>query len=178
METNPNLGFQSNRHLSYQQLQLAKFQQLKREQLLNQLQALQQTRHVTQSRVRVGDRPLANLSQATWPTLQQSIQHQSQQQQATAGSGMRAVYLGNTEHKRERAGTGVFLPRRPGTSAEPLKKSGGSTVLLPERVVQALNLNLERNGANFGGDVNVRNNGTISYRQASSDLRLPQEWTY
>ncbi|GFP86281.1 hypothetical protein PHJA_000771900 [Phtheirospermum japonicum] len=78
------------------------------------------------------------LSKAAWPTLQQS------QQQLRPGSGMRAVFLGETGVKKERTGTGVFLPRRFGASpTENRKKPGYSTVLLPERVVHALNLNID-----------------------------------
>ncbi|KAL3640685.1 hypothetical protein CASFOL_015653 [Castilleja foliolosa] len=50
------------------------------------------------------------LSNAAWPTLQQS------QQQPQPGSGMRPVFPGETGLKKERTGTGVFLPRIPGTN--------------------------------------------------------------
>lgn len=64
------------------------------------------------------------LSMAAWPTLQQS-QQQQQQQPAQPGSGMRAVFLGETGAIKERTGTGVFLPRRIGTNpAENRKKPG------------------------------------------------------
>lgn len=62
------------------------------------------------------------LSTAAWPTLQQS---QQQQPQPQPGSGMRAVFLGEPAAKKERTGTGVFLPRRFGAnSTETLKKPG------------------------------------------------------
>lgn len=60
---------------------------------------------------------------------------------------MRAVFLTPSGPKRERNGTGVFLPRPAGAPAEPKKKTGCSTVLVPARVVQALNLNLDDLGA-------------------------------
>ncbi|KAK9075803.1 hypothetical protein SSX86_004132 [Deinandra increscens subsp. villosa] len=44
--------------------------------------------------------------------------------------------------------TGVFLPRQPGAPTEPVKNRGCSTVLLPDRVVRALDLKLE----SMGGD--------------------------
>ncbi|XP_065026026.1 uncharacterized protein LOC135583328 isoform X4 [Musa acuminata AAA Group] len=69
-----------------------------------------------------------------------------QQQQPQPGSGMRAVFLISPSARRESAGTGVFLPRVGGDTSEPPKKPAYSTVLVPERVVQALNLNLEEMG--------------------------------
>ncbi|KAL5733120.1 hypothetical protein ACOSP7_032459 [Xanthoceras sorbifolium] len=96
-----------------------------------------------------GGRPLG-LSQSAWPPLQvQQQQPQPVVQQQHTSSGMRAVFLGGSAGgggvKRECAGTGVFLPRRYGNNNPPdsRKKSGCSTVLLPAKVVQALNLNFE-----------------------------------
>ncbi|XP_051130951.1 uncharacterized protein LOC127251330 [Andrographis paniculata] len=134
-------------------------------------------------------------SMAAWPTLQQS--HQQQQQHQT-GSGMRAVFLGGAATRKERTGTGVFLPRRVGTNPpETRKKTGCSTVLLPERVVQALNLNLEsnypqtnvRSHGNFTPEydpgLNRRSNVLMAEQRnllqqplMHPELRLPQEWTY
>lgn len=69
---------------------------------------------------------------AAWPTLQQSQQQQQQQQQQPNGSGMRAVFLGDTGAKKERTGTGVFLPRRVGTNpAENRKKPGINSTPTP-----------------------------------------------
>lgn len=66
----------------------------------------------------LGINPPQRLSMACWPTLQQSQQQQP-------GSGMRAVFLGETGAKKERTGTGVFLPRRFGTApAENRNKPG------------------------------------------------------
>lgn len=69
------------------------------------------------------------------------------QQQPTNASGMRAVFLGMPGH-RESGGTGVFLPRsRTGShnnnALQSNRKPACSTVLLPSRIVQALNLNVE-----------------------------------
>lgn len=61
---------------------------------------------------------------------------------STGGSGMRAVFLGPAG-SRESGGTGVFLPRRIGCGSESKKKPACSTVLLPSRIVEALNLNME-----------------------------------
>lgn len=66
----------------------------------------------------------------------------SSQQQVMNGSGMRAVFLG-IPGSRESGGTGVFLPRRIGSGPDFKRKPACSTVLLPSRIVQALNLNVE-----------------------------------
>ncbi|KAL8261606.1 hypothetical protein R6Q59_025655 [Mikania micrantha] len=116
-----------------------------------------------------------------WPPLQQS-----QQQLLQSGSGMRAVFFGNPNTKRESTGTGVFLPRQIGAPTETRKKRGCSTVLLPDRVMHALNLNLEAQIRSNGGlsyDAQTRyRNGVLTAetrrQPVEMDLRLPQEWTY
>jgi hypothetical protein len=84
-------------------------------------------------------------------TNRMSLQHNRQQQQhhqlypahVNGGSGMRAVFLGSNGTGRESSGgTGVFLPRTVGSN-ESKRKSACSTVLLPSRIVQVLNLNVE-----------------------------------
>ncbi|THU70059.1 hypothetical protein C4D60_Mb08t21040 [Musa balbisiana] len=78
------------------------------------------------------------------------MQHRPQQ-----GSGMRAVFLRSSGARKESIGTGVFLPRTAGSKTEPQKKSAAacSTVFIPARVVQALNLNLEAQTGCPGGFV-------------------------
>ncbi|KAK9733515.1 hypothetical protein RND81_04G072400 [Saponaria officinalis] len=61
----------------------------------------------------------------------------------TGGPGMQAVFL---EPARKTCGTGVFLPRRCGSELKPTKSPACSPVLLPYRVVQALNLNVRALG--------------------------------
>lgn len=61
----------------------------------------------------------------------------------SGGSGMRAVFLGSNGPGRESGGTGVFLPRRMDNGYTAKAKPACSTVLLPARIVQALNLNVE-----------------------------------
>ncbi|XP_052177053.1 uncharacterized protein LOC127791235 [Diospyros lotus] len=203
---NSNIGFHSNQALSYRQLQVAQFQQLKQQQMMKQqgsaiwgqakpvgLYQQNQTHQMVQNRARNNGRPLG-LSQSAWPTLQQS-----QQQQPPNSTGMRAVFLGNAGAKKECAGTGVFLPRRLSSSTEARKKPACSTVLLPDRVVQALKLNLEamdaqsqvqtRYSGTFSFDYDAasrhRNNVALSQKRnvrpqpaMNPEFRLPQEWTY
>lgn len=64
-------------------------------------------------------------------------------QVVNGGSGMRAVFLGSTGSGRESGGTGVFLPRCVGGGSDHRRKPSCSTVLLPSRIVQVLNLNVE-----------------------------------
>ncbi|KAL4289728.1 hypothetical protein GQ457_14G024680 [Hibiscus cannabinus] len=128
------------------------------------------------------------LPQSSWPPLQ--LQPQQKQPQTHPGSGMRAVFLGRSGGgvKRECAGTGVFIPRRYDTTTSttitspgPRKKPGCPTVLVPAKVVQALNLNFNdtnmpqfnpRFASNYDALVARRN-----YGQEGS-LNLPHEWTY
>ncbi|XP_055809168.1 uncharacterized protein LOC129877667 [Solanum dulcamara] len=210
--SNLNLGsFYSNQPpLSYQQFKMAQFQRLKQQQIMKQRQAVlgqekegfwqyrltQNHQQSIQERDRNGgDRPL-NMAMSVWPTLQQSHHHHQQKQPPPpppqSGSGMRAVILGNPGPKRECAGTGVFIPRRVGTPTETRKKPGCSTVLLPDRVVQALNLNLQpqvQPRCNNGRVLKYRNNNVgdqqwLNLRSQppvaamSQELQLPKEWTY
>lgn len=122
---------------------------------------------------------------SAWPTLQQSRQQQPPPPPPPASrSGMRAVFLGNPNPKRESTGTGVFLPRQIGAPTETRKKRGCSTVLLPEKVVHALNLNLEaqiRSNYDYNAEMRYRSNVLVAEQrrqQVEKDLRLPQEWTY
>ncbi|CAO1946588.1 unnamed protein product [Urochloa humidicola] len=129
------------------------------------------------------------LNPAAWPPLQKA-----QQPAPPAAGGMRALFLTPPGAKRECAGTGVFIPRQAGAPAEPKKKPACSTVLLPARVVQALNLNVEDLGARpiypggFALDHDAlvsRSNALLASRSsnlpataAAGELNLPQEWTY
>ncbi|KAK8491078.1 hypothetical protein V6N13_122019 [Hibiscus sabdariffa] len=152
-----------------------------------QTQVQQQQQQQIQSRTRSnlvggGGRPLG-LPQSSWPPLQ--LQPQQKQPQTHPGSGMRAVFLTRSggSVKRECAGTGVFIPRRydtttSTTSPEPRKKPGCPTVLLPAKVVQALNLNFnDTNMPQFNPGFASNYEARRNYRQEGS-LNLPQEWTY
>ncbi|GAV56823.1 hypothetical protein CFOL_v3_00365, partial [Cephalotus follicularis] len=150
-------------------------------------------------------RPLG-LSQTAWPPLQAQSPPQQQPHQQLSGCGMRAVFLGGGSGvKRECTGTGVFFPRGYGNPHESRKKSGCSTVLLPPKVVQALNLNLDdlsvyghvdhtqtqhRFSAGFAPDYDAllaRRNAQMRQQNRKlhpesaplgQEIRLPQEWTY
>ncbi|KAE8689752.1 hypothetical protein F3Y22_tig00110931pilonHSYRG00041 [Hibiscus syriacus] len=190
-------GFYPRQSLPHSKLRTTLFQQLKQDQLKKQRNALvwggltqQQQKHVVQNRGRYDNRTLG-LSPSAWAPLQQ------QQPQPPNGSGMRAVFLGNQNGKRERVGTGVFLPRRVGNSSELYKNPSCSTVLVPVRVAQALNLNRDEVGAqlqlhhpgfnsSFTSDAAASRplrgwNFVRNQRQQqdiSHEVRLPQEWTY
>ncbi|CAL5200132.1 unnamed protein product [Lathyrus oleraceus] len=113
-------------------------------------------------------------------------------------TGMRAVFIGGPG---SRSGTGVFLPRS-GTVApsESTKKKGKgcSTVLIPARVVQALQQHFDKTAAVSGGPKVVgfpplrdlvvsdkegmysleNQQSTKAPKDVQDDMILPQEWTY
>nr|GEY94863.1 hypothetical protein [Tanacetum cinerariifolium] len=126
--SSPNNQFQQNPQIQFaqQQIMMKKQQQLQLQQQHYQQYVLQNNARNVVGNTKAGPMPLS-----AWPTLQQS----QQQLQPQRGSGMRAVFLGNPNLKRECSGTGVFLPRQVGAPTEPRKKQGCSTVLLPERVL-------------------------------------------
>lgn len=212
---NSDVGYYTQPSLSHhQQLQIAQFQMLRQQQLAKQQNSVwnvqkqcggvypqRQSNQVALTRVRSNDvnvngvggrnvRPLG-LSASAWPPLQ----HAKQQNQQY-NNGMRAVILGNPSGRRECAGTGVFLPRRV-DNPEPRKKPACSTVLVPTRVAQALNLNLDdqpQHLQRFNSNIEngaaalsrVRSNYILSNQKRNlktqpavyHEIRLPQEWTY
>ncbi|XP_050117074.1 uncharacterized protein LOC126594518 [Malus sylvestris] len=146
-----------------------------------------------------------NLPQSAWPPLQVQHQHQhhhqNQQPQHHNNAAVRPVLPNGSNIKRECAGTGVFLPRRYTNPAppEPRKKAGCPTVLLPAKVVHALNLSFEdmnrhappRFSAGLAPDYEAlaaRRNALLTQQRlglraaaegpVNHELRLPQEWTY
>ncbi|XP_028775698.1 uncharacterized protein LOC114732566 [Neltuma alba] len=114
-----------------------------------------------------------------------------------AGSGMGAVFPGGSGSKTASCGTGVFLPRVNTAPSESRKKPGCSTVLIPARVVQALQLHFDQMAATSGPkasgfpplrEVLVSDkDGMYSLQKRQSrkepanlqnETRLPPEWTY
>ncbi|KAL8526808.1 hypothetical protein ACS0TY_015869 [Phlomoides rotata] len=190
---------QTEAHLAYLQFQATHFQRMKQQQMMmkNGVWAQEKMDYQFQSGKLNGEiGRTQGLSTAAWPTLQQS-----QQQQQQPGSGMRAVFLGENVAKKERTGTGVFLPRRFGANITETRKKPGcsTTVLLPEKVVHALNLNLDSIDAQphmkcnrnftpeYDAAVKQRNNILMAQQRKTTyiqpvttnqELRLPQEWTY
>ncbi|KAK2637471.1 hypothetical protein Ddye_032263 [Dipteronia dyeriana] len=151
-----------------------------------------------------GGRPLG-LSQSAWPPLE--AHPVKQHHTSNTSTNMRAVFLGGSGGggvKRECAGTGVFLPRRYGNNNfnnnphDSRKKLGCSTVLLPAKVVQALNLNFEdihsyvstgfgpnydalmarRNALLMLQKRSLRADPAINHHHHHEQLHLPQDWTY
>ncbi|KAF2325154.1 hypothetical protein GH714_024714 [Hevea brasiliensis] len=116
---------------------------------------------------------------------------------ASGGYGMQAIFLDSGQNS---CGTGVFLPRRAGTNLQSSKKPACSPVLLPARVIQALNLNTHEIGLQIsrrqdaknmskGGDcISIKKkNGKDASTQccvvspnenSSPETFLPKEWTY
>ncbi|KAH7655900.1 hypothetical protein IHE45_18G043400 [Dioscorea alata] len=121
-------------------LQQLEFERLKQEQVIKQQIV---AAWVKPYRGRRYDRPLG-LPSSAWPPLQPQRQQPQQQQppSAPAGAGMRAIFLNGSGSRKPSGGTGV-LPRRAGNTNEARKKSACCTVLLPAKVVHALNLNLD-----------------------------------
>ncbi|XP_054790036.1 uncharacterized protein LOC129295534 [Prosopis cineraria] len=116
---------------------------------------------------------------------------------ANGGYGMQAIFL---ESGQRSCGTGVFLPQTAGTNFQPRKKKQGcAPVLLPNRVIRALNLNVHtlglqisprqepkyepRCGDDFSKSRKKKSDQRNVSRQGgiiSHDARifLPKEWTY
>ncbi|KAK4377512.1 hypothetical protein RND71_003808 [Anisodus tanguticus] len=167
--SNQNFGsFNSNQpSLSYPQLQVAQFKRLK-QQIMKQGQVV-----FVSDKGGFGQYPVnQNQQQLGQSRAQNGVARPMNS--SISGSGMRGVFLGNQGSKKECAGTGVFLPRRIGTTqTETRKKPGCSTVLLPDRVVQALNLNLEAMDIRQKNQVQARCYNDGSGLTPASGLKYP-----
>lgn len=107
-----------------------------------------------------------------------------------AGSGMRVVFLGGSGSRSASSGTGVFLPNATNNPPQyqTRKKPVCSTVLMPERVLQALKLHFEKRDAirHSNGGLHAhaqRNQRSLPHKlpetiRNNEELQLPQEWTY
>ncbi|CAK8538240.1 unnamed protein product [Lathyrus sativus] len=114
------------------------------------------------------------------------------------GSGSRPVSQIGSGVKKGCGGTGVFLPRQYGAPLpESRNKTNCAPVLVPTRVIHALNMNIDDyNGGRqprFSNDFSVDYDALLARRNAllmqqrlrmqreeaaSYEARLPQEWTY
>nr|XP_033508835.1 uncharacterized protein LOC117273750 [Nicotiana tomentosiformis] len=109
---------------------------------------------------------------------------------AIGGPKMQAIFL---DYGQRSSGTGVFLPQRGGKILQPSNKSATFPVLLPARVVQALNLNVHQLNMQIKSKRGTyvdeswksdecsfakSENGDLSGQHYSSDIFLPKEWTY
>ncbi|KAL6967603.1 hypothetical protein U1Q18_033413 [Sarracenia purpurea var. burkii] len=112
-----------------------------------------------------------------------------------SGSGMRAVFLGGPGSRSGSCGTGVFLPRGTDKPAEVHKKSGCSTILIPARVIHALQYHFEDMNTRSQSNTRVASKNRpppppeedIAAAEIQSrsepagnhrEMDLPQEWTY
>ncbi|KAF8053902.1 hypothetical protein N665_1363s0004 [Sinapis alba] len=77
------------------------------------------------------------------------------QHQQRPRSGVKAVFVDGSGSRTGSGGTGVFLPRCHGTVAESRKTSGCSTIIIPARVVEALNVHFDKLGvpSTFSSDI-------------------------
>ncbi|EXB39366.1 hypothetical protein L484_025061 [Morus notabilis] len=79
---------------------------------------------------------------------------------ASGGPGMQAIFL---DSGQKSCGTGVFLPQRTGNGMHPSnKKPACAPVLLPSRVVQALNLNVHALGLQLSPRQDPKNNRKVT----------------
>ncbi|CAA7047112.1 unnamed protein product [Microthlaspi erraticum] len=115
--------------------------------------------------------------------------HQNNWQRNKGEDRMQAFFL--VSPGRTTAGTGVFLPAT--ASHPPTKKPACSPVLLPARVVQALNLNVHNNGIHISPRSEIRENDSKMKKSEmvetplnievetpidSPEKLLPEEWIY
>ncbi|KAG8371446.1 hypothetical protein BUALT_Bualt13G0088400 [Buddleja alternifolia] len=109
-----------------------------------------------------------------------------------SSSCMQAIFLDGSKSRNGSTGTGVFLPRVTDDPVKLKKKSGCSTVLIPTRVLQALELHFNRLSDSMAPPLSAaspnrscrkgESNGhsKLENRPANHDeeMQLPQEWTY
>lgn len=106
------------------------------------------------------------------------------------GSGMRAIFLGGSGSRNVISGTGVFLPRSSTDATDQgRKKPGCSTVLVPTRVLQALEQhfnNMESLSPSSSLPKTHRNHQAKKDKSQTQESvsvdhqepKLPQEWIY
>lgn len=190
-EINQNIGLHSYQSLIQEQIRAIELSGLKQEEVVASQKAKPAPRRKNQGQTYdpKGNGPGGRRARPARPGPQAQLQQ--------GGAGMRALFL---DGPGSRGGTGVFLPRGGSTTpSESTNKQGKgcSTVLIPARVVQALQLHFDQmaatSGPKAGGfpplhDVLVSNrDGMYSLQKRQSrnspasiqnDMILPQEWTY
>ncbi|CAA7398084.1 unnamed protein product [Spirodela intermedia] len=101
--------------------------------------------------------------------------------------GSRAVLLGAVPKRGVSCGTGVFLPRQLGRPSDLRKKQGvPPTVLLPARVVQALNLDVKVPPPLIDHDITLSRSSAVMPlgrgfsppARTGTERFLPADWTY
>lgn len=78
-----------------------------------------------------------DMNPAAWPPLQKQQHAPAPGVGGGGGGGMRAVFLTPPGAKRERNGTGVFLPRPAGAPAEPKRKTGAVSAIFGRLLLPA-----------------------------------------
>lgn len=194
-----NVGLNSNQPLTDDQLRAIYFHRLKQERVVKQQASAnwgkpaeaselsepreQYQQHPKKGRFSNGGRARTN------PWTQAQPQAQSHQQ---VGSGTRMFSRGSDSGSGS-CGTGVFLPRGIWYSSESRKKPGCSTVFIPARVVQALQLHFDQmgapsrtnacgfplqNGGNGSNTKQIKRQSRKVPAMSQREMGLPQEWTY
>ncbi|KZV34392.1 hypothetical protein F511_35722 [Dorcoceras hygrometricum] len=141
------------------------------------------------------------------PTTGRNYANYRRNGQGICGSGMKAIFLDKSGSNYGSGGTGVFLPRFSNDPTPEKKKPVCSTVLMPMRVLQTLELHFSRlSDSSFpvdsgrspgcgGQDLpwshsdleDARNSLVIqksddprpqNHQAHEEEMQLPQEWTY
>ncbi|KAG2670057.1 hypothetical protein I3843_14G064700 [Carya illinoinensis] len=214
----PGVGLNSNPALTDDQLRAIQFYTLKQRAMKQQgspnwpgRQAKAPTRQPEQLReqpqqvheqkgglcINIGRTLDGGKSRKTKPCTQSPTQTEPQVKcHQQKGSATRMfVQGGESSSESSCTGTGVFLPRGIWYSSEPRKKPGCSTVFIPARVVQALQLHFDQMGVTTrtkAGGYPLQHDGWMGRRNDSKqkrqqwtapamshhDMGLPQEWKY
>ncbi|XP_050366269.1 uncharacterized protein LOC126784803 [Argentina anserina] len=94
----------------------------------------------------------------------------------SGGHGMQAVFLDSSSRKSS-GGTGVFLPQTADTNFHSKKKPACAPVLLPDRVIQALNLNVHALGLHISPKDSHRKRFRSSHKDDTQDCMPPRDKT-
>ncbi|QCE09190.1 uncharacterized protein LOC114183545 [Vigna unguiculata] len=185
-----NIGLYSHQSLVQEQIRAIELSGVKQDQVAVSASAKQKPAPRRKNLGQTYEPKKGNVRRATRPP-RPGPQHQG-------GAGMRALFL---DGPGSRGGTGVFLPRAGApTPSESTNKQGKgcSTVLIPARVLQALQLHFDQMAATSGpkaGAFHPLHDVVVSDRDGMYSLQnheqsqkaatsiqnetiLPQEWAY